>query len=431
MPASEPPALETRGVSVRFGGLTAVSAVDLIVERRQICSVIGPNGAGKTTLFNCLSGMVRPTAGTIMFAGGNVRRGWSWRVALAAFGVGLITAMVATCLTWNLNGLWRAAIRRPANFSDRPFSYRAMGRAAANYFRGELALERNSGGRWAVVTSDASDLLAHADTRTQADNLREAYETLSRSEPAGLTVEQRDGEWVLTSAQQRLKMSSRTAALARREMLIKIGRWRANQRRLAMSASIGGFLVGVLGTLAVWNRSRWTPEVAAAAGVARTFQNPRVFKRMTSLENVLVALEAGRQRPSRHLRLTEAHRLLNLVGLTALAQRAAGELAYGDARRLEIARALAQRPQLLLLDEPAAGMNATETSGLMHLVSQIRASGVTIALIEHDMNLVMGISDRVAVLDYGRKIAEGPPQVVRRDPAVVEAYLGPGANASV
>ncbi|MTH76947.1 ABC transporter ATP-binding protein [Paracoccus aestuariivivens] len=179
------------------------------------------------------------------------------------------------------------------------------------------------------------------------------------------------------------------------------------------------------------------PYLLAKRGMSRTFQNLQIFQNMTVLENAMAGfhlqergpvladlLNLPSSRKRTHMAEEGARALLTRVGLDRAADREAGNLSYGSLKRLEIARALAMNPAVLLLDEPAAGCNAVETEEIDHLIAEVAKSGVAILLVEHDMKMVMRISNHIVVLDHGEKIAEGPPEAVSRNPAVIAAYLG-------
>jgi ABC-type branched-subunit amino acid transport system ATPase component len=389
------PLLEIDNLTMRFGGLTAINQLDLRVEQGEIFSVIGPNGAGKTTVFNAITGIYEPTEGTIRLTGRDPGRPLTWRVVLACVLIGVCAAVAAVVIGSNVDGLWHAAIKRTMADASRPFTYAAAWRSALAYLHGDLALERERNNHWAVVSADGKQTLGTVATEEAARQLKADLET--QLAPGSNTA-----------APDSLKTVAQDQVARRHRVWIALG---------------FGLVLGTAGACAVWRRSRRTPEVIARGGIARTFQNIRLFRDMTVLENVLVGMDCSpsSKEPATPHRATD---LLDFVGLAAKANVLSGSLPYGDQRRLEIARALATRPRLLLLDEPAAGMNPSETAALMELIRRIRAAGVTVLLIEHHMNVVMGISDRIAVLDHGVKIAEGTPEEVRTNATVIDAYLG-------
>jgi branched-chain amino acid transport system ATP-binding protein len=262
--------------------------------------------------------------------------------------------------------------------------------------------------------------------------------------PGGLTSGRQIGDTILDADTISLAFGGVQAlngvslAIREHEILAIIGPNGAGKTSLLNV--INGFYHPQLGTL-TWKgrtRRRMRPHDAAAQGIARTFQNVALFRGMTTLDNIMTGRltrmrrnlfwQAIRKGPAEREELAHrayVERIIDFLEIEAIRKVPVGQLAYGLQKRVELARALAMEPELLLLDEPMAGMNVEEKEDMCRFILDVNDEfGTTIALIEHDMGVVMDISDRVAVLDYGRKIADGPPDRVRADPGVIAAYLG-------
>jgi ABC-type branched-subunit amino acid transport system ATPase component len=447
------PALTFDNLTVRFGGLTAVCDFSYDVADGDISSVIGPNGAGKTTAFNVATGIYAPSAGRVLLHGHASQRPFTWRIVAASIVVGLLTALSVFLIASDLDRLWQVAIKRPMADPTREFSYATALSDAARYLRGDLFLSF-SRGRWLVESSDGQQELerlavpsarGEADkkaaiemSRAQAEELLQLWRTVPTFTKQERLVE-RNGAWHILAAGDQLLGEFRTREAAERKLatLDKIAAADRGRKLKAILFGLLGFAVGAAGTYSVWQQSRRTPDVIARDGIARTFQNIRLFRNMSALDNVLAGMDRRLKtrlipmmlrtpgvRRSESKATQRASELLKWMGLGNQQNMLAKNLPYGAQRRLEIARALATKPTLLLLDEPAAGMNPSEAHDLMGLIRQIKQQGVSVLLIEHHMKVVMNISDRIAVLDQGKKIAEGTPKEIASNAKVIEAYLG-------
>ncbi|MCD6307144.1 MAG: ATP-binding cassette domain-containing protein [Deltaproteobacteria bacterium] len=389
------PILTVTRVSKSFGGLSALKEISLAAHPGQIVGIIGPNGAGKTTLFNCLAGLYSPTRGQIRFGDRPVAPEFSGAKAKHIRRCAVL--FMALGLVW-LPLFWSFFL--PDAFFKVELVLLGIFILAMRFYlvRGLMRFQI-----WAwgfMVLFLLSDLFFAV--------------------------------WWLIRLSPSVHMVGTHFAL----------------RCLAWPWAIGAGVFSIYLMIQLLTPQvrqmygfRQSPDAICRMGMARTFQNIRLFFNLSVLDNVKIGCHARMkvgvwgalfktraQQEEEAGTEKEAMECLRFVGLEKRAFNLAGALAYGEQRRLEIARAMASRPKVLLLDEPAAGMNPRESSQLIELILKIREKGITVLIIEHDMRVMMSLADYIYVLDYGSLIAEGIPDEIRNNRQVIEAYLGGGAS---
>ena len=416
--ASDIPVLDIDRVSMRFGGLVAVTDLDLDISDGQLVVLIGSEGAGKTTVCNCITGECEPTNGSVRFRGRRLTHSFGVGVFWMAMSIGLLSGLFFAAAAVDIDRLWLAVVKRGMVF-DRSFTFDSARRRLRSYFRAELAVDRLAG-KWRVVSADGRDVLVVCNDFEEAKSLRNQLQAAVTARRIGPSTVPN------TSDMADAAESSRSQPTIPEDILNRLASGKSRIRIRGWSALLAGWIIGATGVIAIWSRSRGSPHIAARAGIARTFQNPRLFENMTLRENVLVALDRiipggvialllrtpknYRGEQDAHIKANE---ILSFVGLDPMAGSLACDATLLDRRRLEIARALATGANFILLDEPVAGLDKKGVAIVMDLLHSIKNRGVTLLMTSDSFSFRSDICDKAVVLDRGVKIAEGAPSDVR------------------
>jgi len=383
--------LKVNNVTKMFGGLSALNKINLEAQENQIVGVIGPNGAGKTTLFNCLTGLYHPTSGQIYFDQKSVAPQLS--EVKKKLVRNLATVFQILSLAWALV-FW--LYYQPDNYHQVELVVFTIGLLISRGFVGR-SLKNFQVWAWGVAFMFLGT------------DISLAFSLLFKTSSLGSIFESGVPMAVL--------------ALPWSVITIPFSLYMAWQLFSQKARELYGFKVG--------------PDAICRFGIARTYQNIRLFHNLSVLDNVKIGahirlkstlfaslFRTSSQKKEEDEIEKDAINLLQFVGLEHRIFDLAGALAYGEQRLLEVARAMASNPKLILLDEPAAGMNPQESTQLIDLIRKIKERGITIAIIEHDMKVMMKLADDIYVLDHGEMIAHGTPKEIQDNPQVIQAYLG-------